>query len=240
MTLQKLFRQPKVTNARFQGRQRIDGNIPAVQRIVAPEAVGQANRLLAVDRFIHARRIEVRIAQAVVDRAQSRAAGIARERHLHRGGLAGEDQQAVVGRVQRQVHQDVDPVLADLLGHLLVGEADDVAPAIGVLLKLAGHRIGTEHLGIADDLELPAIVLLEQRQEISADDVVSEIRRDIADPQAPVGAAVVGMGLNELPQRLGMLAVPAAMFLGDGLGVVSGMKVQGVDEIAVGVRRSRD
>ena len=35
-----------------------------------------------------------------------------------------------------------------------------------VLLKLAGHRIGLQHLGIADDLELPAIVMLEQRQEI--------------------------------------------------------------------------
>ncbi len=41
------------------------------------------------------------------------------------------------------------------------------------------------------------------------------------------------MRLNEPLQRLGMLLVPAAMLLGDGPRIVIGMKVQGVDEIAV-------
>ena len=55
-------------------------------------------------------------------------AGIAGKGDLHGGGLAGEDQQAVAGHVQRQVHQDVDAVLADASGDLLVGQAHDVAP----------------------------------------------------------------------------------------------------------------
>ena len=82
-------------------------------------------------------------------------------------------------------------------------------------LKLAGHRVAARHLRIAGDFELPTIVLAEQRQQISADDVVAEIGRDIADPQPTVGVAVVGMGLDGTSQRLGVLAVPAALFLGD-------------------------
>ena len=71
-TLQKLFRQPKVIKPFASAGKRLTGYIPAIQRVVTPEGVRQANRLLGVDRFVHAGRIEIGIAQAIVDRAQSR------------------------------------------------------------------------------------------------------------------------------------------------------------------------
>ncbi len=47
------------------------------------------------------------------------------------------------------------------------------------------------------------------------------------------------MGLDERLQRLGVLAVPAAMFLSDGLCVVVGITVEGVDQVAVGFGKIR-
>ena len=63
--------------------------------------------------------------------------------------------------------------------------------------------------------------------------MIAEIRRHVADPQSAVGVAIVGVRLNELPERFGMLLVPAAQFLMDHPGVVAGMKLEGEDQIAV-------
>ena len=73
----------------------------------------------------------------------------------------------------------------------------------------------------------------QQRKKKPPDRLLAEIRRHIADAQAAVGIAVVGVRLNEFLERFGVLLVPAAMFLIDHPGVVAGMEMEGVDQIAV-------
>ena len=68
-------------------RQRIDREIAAFEGIVTPETIGKAKGLLAVGRLIDPSllclgRIEIRIAEAVVDRAEAGAGGIAGESEL--------------------------------------------------------------------------------------------------------------------------------------------------------------
>ena len=97
-----------------------------------------------------------------------------------------------------------------------------------------GDRVGTEHIGIAEDLEVLDGRVRERSGTVKNDSaVVAKIRRDIADPQAAIGGAVVGMGLDELCQRLGVPLVPAAVFFVDRLGVVAGAEEQRVEQIAV-------
>ena len=70
--------------------------------------------------------------------------------------------------MQRQVHEDVDAVLADQLGDLLVGEAHDVPPDVGQDRNRCGDVVGAEHVGVAEDLELSWSCSAKQRQEIAA------------------------------------------------------------------------
>ena len=58
--------------------------------------------------------------------------------------------------------------------------------------------------------------------------------RHAYSPAVPaLGGAVVGMRLAELRQGFGMLPAPAAVLLGDRLGVVAGAEVEGVGQVAV-------
>ena len=54
-------------------------------------------------------------------------------------------------------------IAAHQVGKLLVGEAHDVAPDVGMAAQPRGHRVGQEYLSIAEDLELPVIVVRQQR-----------------------------------------------------------------------------
>ena len=126
----------------------------AVQRIVTPKGLRQANRFLRVASVEKTGRIEVRIGDAIVDRPKARRARIGQPRDLHGRRLAGEDQQAIVGHVHGQVDEDVDPVLADRCGHLLVVQSDDAPPAVGVAAQPLRDGIGTGDVGVAEDLEM--------------------------------------------------------------------------------------
>src|SRR5208282_5562509 len=65
--------------------------------------------------------------------------------------------------------------------------------------------------------------------------MLAKIRRQIANPQTAVAVAIVGVRLDEFLERFGVLLVPAATFIGDGLGVITGMIVQRENEITVGL-----
>ena len=134
-------------------------------------------------------------------------------RDLHRGGLAGEDQQAVVRHVHGEIDENVDPVLADHLGEPLVRQAHVRPPYVGGSPATLGDRVGNVLRGVAEDLEMPMIVRFQQRQQKSPDGVQAEIGRDVADAQAAVGRTVVGVGPDRLRQRRGVLAVPAEVFV---------------------------
>lgn len=53
----------------------------------------------------------VAVGEAVIDGRQPRGVRVADPRELDGGRLAGEDVEAVVGGVAREVHQDVHPLL---------------------------------------------------------------------------------------------------------------------------------
>ena len=56
--------------------------------------------------------------------------------------------------------------------------------------------------------------------------MIAEVGRNIADAQTAVGIGMVGVGLDELGERLGMLVVPAPSFLTNSGGIVAGVKGQ--------------
>src|SRR5271155_2268170 len=62
--------------------------------------------------------------------------------------------------------------------------------------------------------------------------MLAKIRREVADPQPTVRIAVIGMGLNEFPQRLAMPPVPDSILFKDGLRVESGIELHREYEIA--------
>jgi hypothetical protein len=64
---------------------------------------------------------------------------------------------------------------------------------------------------------------------------LAEIRRNVSNPQLAIGIAVVGVRLNQLLERLGVLEVPAAVFFMDHPGVVGGMKMDRVKQVVVGL-----
>ena len=56
----------------------------------------------------------------------------------------------------------------------------------------------------------------------------------VADAEAAVGGGVVGVGADERAERLGVEAVPEAVFFGEGVGIGGGVIVHGQQENAVG------
>ena len=72
---------------RLSGRLRARGRLIG-ERIVAPERVRKADRLLDVIRIRFARRVEIRIGETVIDRRKSRGARIGQPGDLNRGRFA--------------------------------------------------------------------------------------------------------------------------------------------------------
>src|SRR5690242_15363574 len=61
----------------------------------------------------------------------------------------------------------------------------------------------------------------------------TKIRREVANAQPALGRAIVGMKLDEFPQRFSVLLIPAAVFFIECLGIVAGTEKKGVDQIAM-------
>ena len=100
-------------------------------------------------------------------------------------------------------------------------QPDEVAPRVDQLAATRGDRVGDEHRGVGEDLELPAVVRLQKRQEEPPHRMRAEIGRHVTYPQAASGRAIVAVRLDQPGQRLGVLPVPAAMFLVNRPGVAA-------------------
>ena len=96
-----------------------------------------------------------------------------------------------------------------------------------------GDAIGTQDVGIADDLEVLVVVRGEQGNGEEGLAMVAKVGRDIADPQAANRRTVVEMGLDELGQGRGVPLVPSAVFFVECPGIVAGAEKLGVDQVAV-------
>src|SRR5208283_1163704 len=96
-----------------------------------------------------------------------------------------------------------------------------------------GDPVGASDVGIAENLEVLMVVCGEKSYCEKRLSMMAKVRRNIANPQSAVERAVVGMGLDEPCQRVGVLSAPAAVFFKDRLSIVAGAENQGVEQVAV-------
>ncbi len=115
-----------------------------------------------------------------------------------------------------EVHQDVDAV-----GLIWAAKASSLTPTVerqceARALNEAVTAIGLGHLGVAEELDAAAVVVLQQGLEEMAGRMLAEIRRQVAATQLPIRGGVVGVLDLGRHQRLGMRLVEAAI-LGEDL-----------------------
>ena len=92
----------------------------------------QAKSLFGADgihRFVG--RIEIGIAQAVVDGVQPCGATVCQISHLNRGRFAGKKQQPVVRHVHGQINENIDLVRVNSVGKLFVGLTNNIMNVSG-------------------------------------------------------------------------------------------------------------
>lgn len=132
--------------------------------------------MLRIKRIALAFRIEKRIGQSIIHRAQPGRARISGECRLNRRRFSGKNEQTIPRRMQGQIHQDVNSVASDHLGDKLIGDTVNLPPAIGQRLKSPAILVGFSRIGVAINLEPARIALAKKRQDISADDVILQVR----------------------------------------------------------------
>ena len=119
-----------------------------------------------------------------------------------------------MGRVARQVEEDVDPVGADLLGQPLVAHADHVAPLGRGGLKTMGQVVLDDPVGVADRLMLFLAEVLQDADQEIADGVPAQIGRDEAQAQPAIAIADVLVLRQGAAQRRGVPALVLGMGFG--------------------------
>ncbi len=205
------------------------------RRPEAVEAVGQAHEALGMEAVRGARRVGEVVGDAEVDGPEAGGVGVAEPARLDRGGLAGEDAHAAVGRVAGQIDQDVDAVGAHHPRHLGVRKAAQVAPIPGHGAQAFGDLVGPLHVGVAEELEPGPVLMGQHRLEEARHRVPAQIGRYVAQAQASLGLGRVVVGRRLGGQRLGMAAGPFAVGLEDRLGRIIGAVMQAQKQVRVRV-----
>src|SRR5579859_3417879 len=153
--------------------------------LITPEAVRESDGFFRVELFVLSRSVrgvEVGIGEAVVDRREAGGAGVTGECHLYRGGLEREYAQSVARSVEGEVYENVYSIGCDQISGLLIGQRVDVAPR-GEGTEASGEFIRARGVGVGEDLELGAVVILEEGKDVVGNDMVAEIGRDVSDFQ---------------------------------------------------------
>jgi len=86
--------------------------------------------------------------------------------------------------VAAEVDEDIDLVRAHQGRELLVGKRRHVVPVIDQGRDALGDAVMAGAGEVTVDFELRAIVVLENRLHVLADDVGAKLRRDVAEPEA--------------------------------------------------------
>ena len=116
-------------------------------------------------------------------------------------------------------------------------QAGHVTPAVGVAGKPPRHLVGGGDRGVAEDLEVAAVVGFQQGQQEKSDRVATEVRGDVADAEAAVRVGVVGMGPDRARPAVRRAArASAGVRRPSSAGVAVGVKVQGIEQVAVECR----
>src|SRR5258706_2819339 len=92
-----------------------------------------------------------------------------------------------------EIDQDIDPVLADQLRQLGVGELDSPAQLAGAVAQMAREIVLLRRIGIADDLELLGIVVNDDAAECVARRLMAKMAAYVSDAEPPAGVEAVWM-----------------------------------------------
>ena len=101
-----------------------------------------------------------------------------------------EDEQAAVGGVAGEVDEDVDLIVADLIGEGVVVEGDCVLPMMREGFEALGDCVGVESVGIAEGFDAIGIVMGEEVLDEVADGMGAEIGGDVADAEGARGGEI--------------------------------------------------
>ncbi len=175
----------------------------------------------------------MRVRQTIVHRFQTGPTRITGKSHLHRGRLVSKKKNPIAAHMQGEINQDVDAIVPNRFGHILIGNPCYVAPSVGVCLKLLGHRIGPNRIGIAEHLELIRVAMPHQRQYVPPHDMLTKVGRYQPDSQPPIRISVRIVPAAQRSQRRGVPIVPFRVLSSNQIRVRIRIKMQGVHQIAV-------
>src|SRR5882672_490146 len=153
------------------------------ERAVAPLTVGKPQQGLGVKCIGEPLGIGMGVANPIVDASQAGRVQVSEPGCLYRSRLLGENAETKNAGMPREIHQDVNPVLVDRVGELVVGHrlrvAKDIRPFLDRLRDLVRGRTGR----VAEDL---VRVSLDHREREQGDRMPPEIAREVADAQTPL------------------------------------------------------
>ena len=134
-----------------------------------------------------------RIREQIIDCRQPGAGAMAPAVRLDRCRLARKYAEAVSFGMAGQIDQDIDAIVANLGGEAIVAPLRGVTPAIGDALKFACRRVLLRRARVAHDLELGAVMVLQDGLEDERSRMRVEVRGDVAKHQAAIRIAAVVM-----------------------------------------------
>ncbi len=135
--------------------------------------------------------------------------------------------------VSGQIHQDVNPVLPDLLGNDLMAFSQCAVPVVCEGFDARRDLIGPSHIRIAEYLHPGLVMRLEQRFDEVGAGMAPKIRGDIPDAEPSFGRGVVLVGHHLPGEGLLMDLGPAEMLFQQPFRRVIRGVLQGEEQVAV-------
>src|SRR5258705_6845165 len=158
----------------------IDGRT-VVRRAVAKKDLADSQQALAMQLLCAGRWISRRIGDTEIDGFKSRSIRIAEPGHLNRRGLSGENFEAIAFRMSGQIDQNIDAVISYHSLDCVIARSGDVAPAIGQSMDACRGFVGQAMSVVAENFEVLAIMMTNDRLDKISNRVPREIGRHIAD-----------------------------------------------------------
>jgi hypothetical protein len=148
-----------------------------------------------------------------------------------------EDGQSVAIRMKGEIDENINNVSLDFSADVVRSFSDECAERIDVGADGVGHGIVVRTQHVTGGMKLFSVAMLEERQNVKCDGVVSKVRGDIADTKGAIGRTVVVMRERGAGSLNG--SGPAPMFARERLHIEVRvvMKGQKADIEQAGVRR---
>src|SRR3954470_1287816 len=123
----------------------------------------------------------------------------------------GEEHDAALAGVAREVNKDVDAVSTHPLGGKLVAQCRDVSPSLRHPANVARHLVLKGNVRIAEYLEASPIMRSQHRLDERRDRMALEIAGHVADVEASLGRALARCARRLVPDASRMPLRPFNM-----------------------------